>query len=288
MILLCGATGRVGGEVVRLLLAKGAAVRCLVRDPARARASLGDAVALAPGDLDDGSSLGAALAGVCAMFLMSPVGASLAARQVAAVRAAADAGVARIVKLSGSAWTMQPGRMTSSGAAHAEVEAAIKASAMPHVFLRPNAFMQTMLARLPGELASADHFSLAIGAAQVSLIDVRDIAAVAAQALTGAQVDGEVLELSGPQAWSGSEIAAAATRLTGRAINYRALPTATALAAVAARGESAYLQQHLREVLEGMAQGAAAGVTATVEQVCGRPARRLEAWLGDTLAPATG
>ena len=146
---------------------------------------------------------------------MSPVGASLAARQVAAVRAAADAGVARIVKLSGSAWTMQPGRMTSSGAAHAEVEAAIKASAMPHVFLRPNAFMQTMLARLPGELASADHFSLAIGAAQVSLIDVRDIAAVAAQALTGAQVDGEVLELSGPQAWSGSEIAAAATRLTG-------------------------------------------------------------------------
>ena len=97
-----------------------------------------------------------------------------------------------------------------------------------------------------------------------------------------------MLEMSGPQAWSGAEIAAAAARLTGRAINYRALPIASALAAAAARGEPAYLQQHLREVLEGMAQGAAAGVTATVEQVCGRPARRLEAWLGDTLAPATG
>ena len=285
MILVCGATGRVGGEVVRQLQAKGAAVRCLVRDPVRARAALGDGVALAQRDLDEGTGLGAALEGVSAMFLMSPVGASLAARQLAAVRAASAAGVARIVKLSGSAWTMQPGRMTSTGAAHAEVEAAIKASGVDHAFLRPNAFMQTMLIRLRAELAAGDDFGLALGTARIALIDVRDIAAIAAHALTAAVGNG-ALELSGPQAWSGDEIATLASTILGRAIAYRAVPLEAAVAAAGARGESAYVQQHLREVFALMQEGAAARVTNEVERTSGSPARPLTAWSRETLEPA--
>jgi len=285
MILVCGASGRVGGEVVRQLQAKGAAVRCLVRDRLRARTALGDFVAVAQGDLDEGRGLGAALDGVSAMFLMSPAGASLAARQLAALRAATAAGVARVVKLSGSAWTMRPGRMTSTGAAHAAVEAAIKASGVAHAFLRPNAFMQTMLVRLRGELAAGDHFGLALGAARIALIDVRDIAAVAAHALTAPAAGNSALELSGPQAWSGDEIAALASTILGRTIAYRPLPGETAVAAAAARGEPPYVQQHLREVFALMAEGAAAQVTDTVGQMTGSTARPLTAWLREILGP---
>ncbi len=285
MILVCGATGRVGGALVRQLQSCGAPVRCLVRDPARARAVLGDHVQLAQGDLDDGSGLGKALDGVQALFLMSPVGASLASRQLAAVRAAAVAGVARIVKLSGSAWTMRPGHMTSTGAAHAEIETAIRARGLAHAFLRPNAFMQTMLARLPVELAAGDHFSLALGAARIAPIDVRDIAAVAAQVLTAQAAGDSALELSGPRAWSGGEIAALAGSVLGRTIDYRSLPLAAAVAGAAARGEPAYVQQHLREVFALMEAGAAAAVTDTVVRLTGAAARPLEAWLREALGP---
>ena len=85
MILVFGATGRVGGEVARVLAAKGEAVRCLVRDASRASALPNVGIEVVGGDLDDTQAIAAALGGVKRVFLMSPVGETMGARQCAVI-----------------------------------------------------------------------------------------------------------------------------------------------------------------------------------------------------------
>lgn len=235
MILVFGATGRVGGEVARVLAAKGEAVRCLVRDASRASALPNVGIEVVGGDLDDTQAIAAALGGVKRVFLMSPVGETMGARQCAVIDSAVVAGVDRIVKLSGSSWTIKAGRETATGAAHAAVEERLAKSGIAHVNLRPNAFMQGTLARLPGEIAQGDSFGLALGEAAVSFIDVRDIADVAVTALCAPSPGSAVRHLTGPRAWSGGQIAALASKLCGRMINYRAIAPAAALARARAR-----------------------------------------------------
>ncbi|MBL8381013.1 MAG: NmrA family NAD(P)-binding protein [Burkholderiales bacterium] len=281
MILVTGATGRVGGALVGVLKRQGAAVRCLVRDPVRARGLLGEGIELAQGDLDDPVSLSAACAGVQAMFLMSPVAADLARLQVGAVRAALAAGVKRVVKLSGSAWTL--GRTpTVTGALHTEVEAMLANADLESVCLRPNAFAQTSLARLPAELAQGDTFGLAWGDGRVPLIDLRDIAEVAGHALTMPEPPA-VIELSGPTDLGGAEIATLAADLTGRATRYRPLAAESALAAARGRGEAPFVIEHLHGVFERIGQGLAAGPADGVAATLGRPPRPLTEWLGEAL-----
>ncbi|MFB7510013.1 SDR family oxidoreductase, partial [Streptomyces broussonetiae] len=97
MILVTGATGTTGSEVVRQLAARGEKVRALTRDPARARVPA--AVETVRGDYADPDSLAAAMAGVTAAYLVSPPGPG-AAHDTALVAAARAAGVRRLVKLS--------------------------------------------------------------------------------------------------------------------------------------------------------------------------------------------
>jgi uncharacterized protein YbjT (DUF2867 family) len=285
MILVLGATGRVGGEVLRLLAAAGAPVRALSRDPARA-AGVPPPPSQGPvewqrGDLDDPAALGAALAGVDQAFLMSPVGERMAEQQIAVVDAACLAGVTRVVKLSGSAWTYAP-TPTVSGAAHARVEAALAASGLAYVLVRPNAFVQTSLARLPVELSRGDSFTLAWGDGAVPLIDVRDIAAVAAHALLHRDVSG-TFAISGPCDLTGNDIATAAGIIAGRSIAYQPLAIEAAVAGARARGESPFMLTHVREVFERIQAGAAAGPTDETPRLLGHAARPIEDWLRDML-----
>lgn len=285
MILICGATGRVGTALIRELRVAGARLRCLVRDLDRARALLGADVELACGNFDSAAGLDAALRGVQQFFVMSPVGPEMATQQERAARAAVRARVERIVKLSGSSWTMQPNNMTSTGAAHAQVEAVIERSGVAHTFVRPNVFMQGMLGRIPGQIAQDDSFGLAIGAAGAAFIDINDIAAVAARALLAEQTLGPVLDITGPQACSGDDIARIASAVAGRPVSYRPLQIDAALAGPRAAGESDWMQRHLSEVWTLMMQGAAAATTDVVPAICHRPAGSVEPWLRRALAP---
>src|SRR5690349_12320925 len=100
MILVTGATGRAGVEVVRSLVERGERVRALVRDPERARAVLGEAVELALGDYADAPSVRAALRGADAVFLSGPDDPRRVRWECDLIDAAAAARVGRIVKLS--------------------------------------------------------------------------------------------------------------------------------------------------------------------------------------------
>ncbi len=100
MILVTGATGNIGGDLVNLLVAKGAAVRALVRDPAKAAGMQARGVEIVAGSFDRPETLDAAMRGVERVFLLSRSAPDQVALQGNVVAAAKRAGVRRIVKLS--------------------------------------------------------------------------------------------------------------------------------------------------------------------------------------------
>jgi uncharacterized protein YbjT (DUF2867 family) len=281
--LVFGATGRVGRLVAAALARAGVRPRCFARDAERARTTLGPGVEIAAGDLDDPASLERALAGIRRVFLMNALGPELARRDAAIIDAAKRAGVARIVKLSGSSWTMRAGAETASGAQHAQSERALAASGLAHAIVRPNAFMQVALGGVAAMLAAGDTLTLTLGEARVAYIDVRDIADVAAHALLADGAANGVHEITGPAALGGAELAAIARELTGRPIAYRPGDPAQALAKLRAQGLSEFELRHRAEMMALLAAGAAERVTDTVPRLLGRTARDARSFLAEVV-----
>lgn len=280
-VLVTGATGRLGRLLVPRLLARGAKVRAFTRQAGLAIELREQGAAPALGDFGDAAALRGALHGVSHLFLLSPITPELAAHQTAAIEAAAEAGVQRIVKLSGSHWTIEPPGRSLSGDAHGAIEAALRRSSIAHQVLRPNAWLQVMLARLADELAAGDVLQVPPGDPQVAYIDARDIADVAVEALltdapgTGAEAP-QPWVLTGARAIGYAEIARIASRLTGRAISTAPRPPTQAV--------PSYIAQVHAQFAALIGAGEAAPVTDTVQRVLGRPPRTVEAFVEEAVA----
>ncbi|GAB3974908.1 NAD(P)H-binding protein [Actinoallomurus acanthiterrae] len=219
MILVTGATGNVGRELVRQLAAEDAEFRILVRDPARA-AALPARAERAVADLDDPATLTPAFAGVDRLFLLTPgIGIEHTARAVAAARAA---GVSRIVHLSSFNVLGDP--MPAMGRWHHEREEAIRASGIPATFLRPGGFMTNAFDWLP--TIHEEGFILdPIGPGRYAPIDPADIAAVAALALTEDGHQGEEYVLTGEETFTVTEQARILAEAIGRPLEVREIAT---------------------------------------------------------------
>ena len=189
MILVTGATGRVGSEIVRALVAARAPVRAFVRDRERAAEILGPDVELAVGDFGDRSSVRAALDGVDALLLSCADDPRRVDWERAAIDEAIDAGVGRVVKLStiGAA----PDAPVAFWQWHGLVEDYLRASGAPFVVLRSSFSMSN-----PGLRVAPD------GTARVAMVDPRDVGAAAAMVLQGVGEDGRTYTLTGPAAES--------------------------------------------------------------------------------------
>ena len=181
MILVTGATGSNGSALIPLLAAQGVSVRAMARNAPKAPNTFAPNVEFVAADFDDEASLTKALKGVESAFLTTNSSDRVASQQLCFVKAAADAGVRHVVYLSQlHARPSSPVRFLRY---HAEAEAALAYSGMAYTNLRPNFFMQGMLAFAPS-IQSQGRFYAPAGDARVSLVDVRDIAAVAAATLT--------------------------------------------------------------------------------------------------------
>jgi uncharacterized protein YbjT (DUF2867 family) len=285
--LVLGATGRIGQLVVKELAGRGFHVAGLVRDAARAAPMWPPGVTPVVGEFGDPASIAAAMRGVEVAFISSPIHPEMASWQCGAVRAAAEAGVRRIVKLSGSAWTMESGRVTTVGAAHAQAEAAMRslreAGGPECACIRPNAFLQGMLGRLGDELVAGDTFSLAIGDGRVAFADIRDIAAACAHAMVAASVP-PVIEVTGPRAMNGQEIASLLENTLGRPIRYQPTDIDAAMARARASGMGEFTLRHQGEVLALLREGAGSRTSSAFQQLLGRPPRTVEDYLAEVSA----
>jgi uncharacterized protein YbjT (DUF2867 family) len=280
MILVTGATGTVGSEVVKQLLEAGAPVRVIARDPAKAAAKLGSAVDVVRGDLGAPETLGAAFAGVSKAFVLStgPDGPRLEGN---AFDAAKKAGVAHVVDLSVFGAASERG--TTIDRWHRESEKKLEASGLAWTFLRPGAFASNALMWIPSIKAQGAVFSPA-GEGKMTPIDPRDIAAVAVKALTTPGHEGKAYPLTGPEALSTAEQVAKIAAAIDRPLRFVDVPPAAAREGMLKAGMPALLADALLEFMALARAGHGATITTTVADVLGRPARTFDAWLRDHVA----
>jgi uncharacterized protein YbjT (DUF2867 family) len=216
MILITGASGSVGGAVLAEVARRGLKHRAMYRsreDAAKASAGTESVIA----DFADKTSLGAALRGVESVFLVCSPIPQLSQLEGNAIEASVAAGVHRIVLNSALGEGDYPKSFPSW---HRKVEDQLNSTRMAHCILRPNSFMQNILAYYAPSIRTQGAFYAAMGNARVSLIDVNNIAEVAAKALVGGEHDGKTYELNGPEVVTYAELGDRITKVTGVAARY--------------------------------------------------------------------
>jgi uncharacterized protein YbjT (DUF2867 family) len=194
MILVTGATGNIGSEVVRLLRACGERVRVLVRD-AKKFGNTDDGIEVVVGDLSRPETLPPALAGVTKLFLMSHAP-ELVEVTGHILRAAQQSPLRHVVLVSSSTAYIQP--EVTLGRWHREAEDLIKASGLAYTMLRPGYFSSNARMWWGGSIRAQGAVYVRADQARVAPIDPRDIAAVAVCALTEPGHEGKTYRLIGP------------------------------------------------------------------------------------------
>ncbi|MDX3310607.1 NAD(P)H-binding protein [Streptomyces sp. ME08-AFT2] len=273
MILVTGATGNIGRELTRELDAKGAKLRLLVRDPARA-AQLPERAERAVGDLGEPTTLAPAFAGVDTLFLLTQgIGTEYTA---AAIAAAEAADVHHIVHLSSFHVSFDP--IPAMGRWHHEREKLIRTSGIPATFLRPGGFMTNALDWLP-TIREGNYVLDPVGPGRYAPIDPADIAAVAALALTEAGHQDKQYVLTGDETFTVTEQVRIISETIGRDIEVR--ETATPAEAVRFRFPNGAPQALADAITEGFTLMRADTVglrTDTVERLLGRRPRTFADW----------
>ncbi len=274
MILVTGATGTIGSEVVRQLVTSGQHPRALVRDPTTARQRLGGQVEPVVGDLDRPETIAAALAGVDRVFLLTTQSAQQPQWEQGVIQAATRAGVGHLVKLSVFRADAQSPLQVARQ--HGQVERALARSGLAYTVLRPVFFMQNLLGMVrDGTIATAT------GNGRVAMVDARDIAAVAVAALGSHGHAGKVYTLTGPQALSFDEVARIVSQQAGRQLRHvRVLPDAVR-DALQARGVAAWFAADMAKLHGMLAAGYEEIVTGDVRSVTGSPPRTLARFAAD-------
>lgn len=277
MILVTGATGTNGREILKALGARGVAAKAMVRSIDDG-GELPRGITAVAGDFDDEGSLLAALAGVERAFLLTPSTERAEEQQLRFVDVAARAGVRRVVKLSQLA--ADPDSPVRFLRYHAAVEAAIRASGLEWTFLRPNLFMQGLL-QFAGMIRDKGMFAAPIGDARVSVVDVRDNAAVAAAALTEDGHAGKTYTLTGPEALTHAEMAGKLGAATACAIAFADASEDEMRQAMAGVGMPPWQVEGLIEDYAHYHRGEAAVIATGVRDATGREPRGFDGFARD-------
>jgi uncharacterized protein YbjT (DUF2867 family) len=280
-ILVTGATGNVGGHVVRTLAARGVPVRAFVRDRERAANMFGPEVEVAAGDLADRASLDRALDGADRLFLACGNVPGQVEYEGNGIDAAAAAGVARVVKLSGPDASVDSPLIFERW--HGEIERHLAASGLPAVLLRPRTYMTNLLAYAGGVAQTGMLFAPA-GTAAISFVDTRDVAEAAVAALTETGHDGHTYTLTGPEAITFEQVAAKLSAAAGRPVSYVGVDDDQARQAMLAEGVPPMIADAIVAIFASQRAGSMAATTDTLRELTGRPPRTVADFARDHAA----
>jgi uncharacterized protein YbjT (DUF2867 family) len=263
-------SGNVGTPVALELARQGHQVTLTVRTP-KPTAELDQlGIHQVPFDINDVAAMTAALKGGEGFFSVTPLVENLVVAGGKAVQAAKAAGIQKIVRMS--AQSAGPEAPIQLGRWHYAVEQAVVDSGIPFTILRPANFMQNYLTYgTPETIKDQNAFYAPMGEAKISVIDTRDISAVAARVLVETGHDGKQYDLTGGESLSNQEIAGILSQTLGRPITYVSIPAAKATAAMAANGMPAWLVALLTELNAFGAAGNLAPVRPDTSIILKRP-----------------
>jgi uncharacterized protein YbjT (DUF2867 family) len=283
IIVVFGATGTIGNELVPQLLKARQRVRIAVRDPAKA-AGFAGAAEIVRADLSDPASLTAACADAHKAFVVS--GGEGIALEPNVFDAAKAAGIEHVVRVSALEVEFPELAATPLGRWHLEAELRLRGSGVPWTILRPSYFSSNT--RLPFIVDRREGRAyLPADGGKEAPIDPHDIAAVAVAALTTAGHEYQTYLLTGPELLTFSEMMAKLSAVLGRTISHIAATEEDARRNLLAQGIPApfvhSLLGHFTAVRAGRVY-----LTSTVSRLLGRPARSFDDWLRENAAQLLG
>lgn len=218
-ILITGASGNIGRQVVQQLVDRGAAVRALVRDPSKA--TFPESVEVVQGDLLDVAALRRAMAGVSTLFLLNGVVPDEFTQALVTLNVARDAGVERVVYLSvihSDRYVNVPHFAGKFG-----VERMLEQMGFGATILRPAYFMQNDLT-IKDVMLGHGVYPMPIGAKGLAMLDTRDLAEIAAIELLARDASQTLplkrINLVGPDTLTGADVAGIWSAVAGRPIAY--------------------------------------------------------------------
>jgi uncharacterized protein YbjT (DUF2867 family) len=264
-------------EVLKALKARGADARALVRDETKAHHLRDLGFEPVTGDLGDPRTLGPAFENVEKAYLVSPMGPMQSEFEQAFLETAMQAGVKHVVKLS--VIGASPEAPLRFARTHAKVEQALRDSGMDWTLLRPTSFMQNTLSW--GARVLDGTFYSPVPDAAFSIVDARDVAEVAAVALTEEGHAGKAYGLSGPEAVSYRDQATRVFAAAGREITVEEIPVEALKRELVRAGVPPWNAEGLSEQFELYAGGGAQMVTSGVKDALGRDPRTIDEFAKD-------
>jgi len=281
MICVTGANGTLSSEVIRQLEAAGSPFRAAYFSKERADAARAKGIEAAVIDYNRPETLRSAFQGCETLFLLGPNAVNQTDLELNAVEAARLSGVGRIVKQS----IMRAAeRAYSLTKIHRQAEQAIEGSGLGWTFLRPNSFMQNTITFMGHTIRTEGRFYSASARARISHVDVRDIAAVAVQALTAPGHEGRMYTLTGPEALTYDEMADELSNTLQRPIRHVDLSPSELRAAMLADGLPEEIADRMLDLERLFREDQASEVTRDVTQLTGREPRRFREFARETAA----
>jgi len=263
MILITGASGNVGKEVLKQAARTGQKVRAAYQSPQSAVPPVGvEAVGV---DYNQSETLRAALEGVEKVFLVGPPTEQLVPLERKAIDVIAQTRVRHVVKLSAMG-----GRDAIFPRQHAESEDYIRSVGIPYTFIRPNGFMQNLVNYSAPTIKATSEFFGSEGGGKISQIDIRDIAAAAAKVLTEDGHIHKVYTLTGLEALSNNDVARLLSEVLERGIRFVNLSPDQLRTGLIAAGVPEWNADALIDLQRLYREGKAAEITHDVENILGR------------------
>jgi uncharacterized protein YbjT (DUF2867 family) len=271
-ILVTGATGTVGSEVINQL--SGAAADVNIRAAAHSIENLkkivkSDIVEPVEMDYDKPDSLKDALKDVDRVFLLTPFQSDMVELSSNFLKEIENAGnIKHIVKLSVMGADSEPGIIGSR--LHRQVEKMMEDTGIPFTFLRPNFFMQNFVNFFSQSIKEQGAFYLPAGDGRVSFVDVRDIASVAAQVLTNnndGRHNGKAYNITGPEAISYGDVARILSEQLGKKISYVDISEDAARKGMKESGWDDWTINYMMELFNIIRMGYLSQVSSVIEEV---------------------
>ena len=277
-VLVVGATGRIGGELIRLLTAAGQPVRALVRPESASATSFPQGVETVTGDLCDCASLDAATNGIDAAFVAirdHPDQAQLETNLIASLEARAPV---QLVKVSAFAASLSP--PPGYGRIHAAIEERLRESALRWTVLQPYMYMQNFL-EIADAVRYAGRIPLPLGHSRVAFIDARDVARAAASVLGESGHDEQTYVLTGPESLRCADVAEAMTAVLERKVGYVPVPQWLAGRLMRLSGATDWDVEMRTELFQMLRRNGEADTNDTLARLTGTGATPVQAFLRD-------
>jgi NAD(P)H dehydrogenase (quinone) len=274
-----GATGRVGSEIVRGLLARGGPVAALVRDPEKARRAFGepDGLHIRPTRLDDPRDLTEAFDGIRTVFIaIGSIGIEGVLQRMAINAAAGIPSIEQVTRLS--VLNTSADSLGINQRAHYSIDKFAASTAVPYSTIRPSIFSASLLAGAREVRASRTWTGLA-GSGRVALIDHRDAAEVALRVLTDPALWGAHHDLTGPVPMSWPEALELLSAELGEPITFRVAAEHQFLERLIGAGVAAGTAELLIAREWSILAGENDYTTDTFQQITGRPPRPVSEFL---------